>query len=105
MYTIEVEIYSDSPNKVVVRVPWRKYPGTLIQGDELFGLSRRADKACSVLLARFRSVPPNARELEGMSALLSLKDELRALLKHYKQVAWGRSASPPGTRTEILSKS
>jgi hypothetical protein len=86
MYKEEVEIHSHMPNKVVLRVPWRSYPGILIQGDSLLGLKGRADRACSALLARFRSVEPNAKELGGILALSELQDELRTLLNHYDRV-------------------
>jgi hypothetical protein len=90
MYKEEVEIHSHMPNKVVLRVPWRSWPGILIQGDSLLGLTGRADRACSMLPARFRSVDPNAKELESMLALSELQDELRTLLMHYKRVTHWR---------------
>jgi hypothetical protein len=90
MHKEEVEIYSDAPNKVVLRVPWRRYPGILIQGDDLSGLAGTVNKACSALLSRFRSTEPNAKELEGMEALLSLRDELSSFLRHYKRVSHWR---------------
>jgi hypothetical protein len=93
MHKEEMEIYSHTPNKVVLRVPWRRYPGILIQGDSLLRLKGRADKACSAFVARFRSVAPNEKEMEGMQAMRDLQDELRSLLSHYKRVTHWRRGS------------
>ena len=87
MFIGKVEVYSVATNKVVLRVPSRRYPGILIQGDDLSGLAAMASKACVTLLERFRSVDPNANELEGIQALHRLTDELGCLLKHYNKVA------------------
>jgi hypothetical protein len=84
--TEEVEIYSYEVNRVVLRVPWRRYPGILIQGDELSELGGQADRVSAWLLARFRSVDLDANDLEGVGALHSLTDELKSLLKHYAKV-------------------
>lgn len=82
MYTEEVEVYSLTTNKVVVRVPWRRYLGVLIQLDHLLGVKARTDRACSTVFALFRSVEPNAKVLEGILPQSKWQDELRALLKH-----------------------
>jgi hypothetical protein len=86
MFIEEVEVYSGATNKVVLRVPPRRYPGILIQGDNLFVLASMANRARSLLLARFRTVQPDPKELEGMIALCDLRDALRSLLKHYERV-------------------
>lgn len=89
-----VEVYSRAVNKVVLRLPGRRYPGIVIQGDDLSGLIALVNKASSLLSARFRTVSPDAKELEGLLALHRAQDELRMLLKHYNRVA--RSPwSPP----------
>lgn len=40
---IEVEIFTDQGNNAVLKMPERRYPGVLIQGDSLGNLSRTAD--------------------------------------------------------------
>jgi hypothetical protein len=42
MMKIEVEIYTDQRNNAVLRLPARKYPGILIQGDSLRNLAETA---------------------------------------------------------------
>jgi hypothetical protein len=59
MSTEEVEIYSYAPNQVVLRLPWRRYPGILIQGDDLSGFKGMAERACVGLLARSASEERN----------------------------------------------
>jgi hypothetical protein len=97
MFIAKVEVYSVATNKVVLRVPPRRYPGILIQGDDLSGLAGVANEACSLLLARFRTVQPNPKELEGMMALRNLQNELRSLLKHYNRASARAMKSPPDT--------
>ena len=47
MYTTKVEIFSDTTNRAVMRHPGRKFPGSLVQGDTLYGLCLLADDACA----------------------------------------------------------
>jgi hypothetical protein len=81
-----VEIYSDEPNKVVLRVPWRRYPGIHIQGDELSTLSSLANTASSALRDLSHGTEPTEEELRGRHALFELIDELQSLLRHYNNV-------------------
>lgn len=89
MYREEVEIHSAAPNRVVLRVPWRRYPGALIQGDELSGLSAQADRACAVLLKHIRREKMDCQEDKALSGLVELRDELCSLLRHYNLVTTG----------------
>jgi hypothetical protein len=71
-----VEIYSDATNAAVMRHPGRRFPGVLVQGDTLFGLWKRADMAC-------REAGPGSPGFEEMD---DLRNSLRDLLNHYKNV-------------------
>ncbi len=42
----EVEIYSDETNYAVLKHPGRHFPGSLIQGDDLYHLCLLADMSC-----------------------------------------------------------
>lgn len=85
----EVEIYSYEPNRVVLRVPWRRYPGALIQGDDLSTLSAEADRACAVLLKHVRREELDEQDDRALFGLVSLRNELRELLRHYNRVTRG----------------
>jgi hypothetical protein len=78
MRTESVEIYSDETNAAVLRHPSRKFPGVLVQGDTLYGLSQRADQLCSDLRDKLSS-----REFADLS---QLRNSLWSLLTHYKVV-------------------
>lgn len=89
MFTAKVEIYSAEPNRVVLRIPARRYPGALIQGDELSTLSVEADCACTVLLKHVRRDELDEQEERALSGLIRLRDELLDLLRHYNRVTKG----------------
>jgi hypothetical protein len=58
----EVEILDRTTNATVVRLPWRRFPGIVVQGDTLNG--RRADlrEAIDSLRAQDAASALNARE-------------------------------------------
>lgn len=80
-----VEVFSAEPNRVVLRVPWRRYPRALIQGDDLSGLYCMADKACEMLLKHFSPLELTFGQWEGIQALLSLRDDLYEIDEHYRE--------------------
>lgn len=49
MATIEVELLTNQGNNAVVRLPERKYPGVVIQGDTLNGLIATTSEAVEAL--------------------------------------------------------
>ena len=85
MRTESVEIYSDKTNMAVLRHPGRKFPGVLIQGDDLFALCLSADAACSGI---DRSEP-------GYAELNRLRNILWTQLNHYKNVMDAHEISMP----------
>jgi hypothetical protein len=78
MHTESVEIYSDASNAAVMRHPGRRFPGVLIQGDTLHSLCVSADSAC----AAARGVMSD----DDFQSLNELRNQLWALLTHYKSV-------------------
>ena len=78
MYKAEVEIYSDETNRAVIRHPGRKFPGVLIQGDNLHALCQVADRVC----AGGREGMPT----ESYTELNNLRNTLWSYLSHYKGV-------------------
>lgn len=72
-----VEVFCDETNFAVVRVPSRKYPGVVIQGDSLLDLIGTIKEAIELL----------DNDLEGAKgALTYLHDELSWRLEKYRQV-------------------
>jgi hypothetical protein len=78
MHVEKVEIYSDKTNSAVLRHPGRKFPGILIQGDNLHLLCQVADKVCSDGKA---SLAP-----ETYADMNRLRNALWDYLTHYKVV-------------------
>ena len=78
MYVEQVEIYSDTTNRAVLRHPGRRLPGVLLQGDTLSVLCRQADNAC--LHGR------RQMDAESYGELNELRNALWGLLTHYKAV-------------------
>ncbi len=74
----EVEIYSDTTNRAVLRYPRRNFPGILIQGDNLNQLCQLADAACSEGKSVLRS--------DAYDDLNKLRNALWGYLTHYKMV-------------------
>jgi len=85
MRTEPVEIYSDTTNMAVLRHPKRKFPGILIQGDDLFALCRAADAACSGI----------DRNEPGYAELNRLRNTLWSQLNHYRNVLDEHEISMP----------
>ena len=78
MRTDIVEIYSDQTNAAVMRHPGRKFPGLLIQGDNLYYLCHQADIACS----RAKNVVTS----DAYEEMNDLRNKLWSYLTHYKTV-------------------
>jgi hypothetical protein len=76
MRTEPVEIYSDSTNAAIMRHPDRKFPGTLIQGDTLYSLSKLAAGALAGAEA----------ETDQWYDLKELADALQSRIDHYTRV-------------------
>ncbi len=72
-----VEIYSDAPNNAVMRHPGRKFPGILLQGDNLH-----------VMVASLRYVMANDASLDKEPAgrLREVAERMEEMLAHYRSV-------------------
>jgi hypothetical protein len=78
MHVEPVEIYSDVTNRAVLRHPGRKFPGVLIQGDNLYNLCQRADQICAAA--------KEASSNEAYEEMNALRNTLWDYLLHYKVV-------------------
>jgi hypothetical protein len=88
----EIEVFSGSVNQAVVRMPGRRFPGSVIQGDSLsmlFGLARKIHADVAGLANE---------ELTGNAAeLLNLLD---ARIRHYERVLAQHNIELPYVRQE-----
>ncbi|MER5951300.1 hypothetical protein ABT127_35225 [Streptomyces sp. NPDC001904] len=75
MERVEAELFTDAGNDAVVRLPGRRFPGVLVQGDTLQILS--ADIAELVELCAAGDLK------EARQAASLLQEELRAKLQRY----------------------
>src|SRR5262245_3229858 len=72
----QVEVLSAATNASILRMPGRRFPGVLVQGDSL---SILLDEALDVLAAL--SDKPDS---EAFDAALNLAETLESLLAHYE---------------------
>ena len=73
MVKIEVDSFSNTPNAAVIRLPGRRFPGIVIQGDSL-----------KILHECVEEVARQTQELQ-IPALRDAADELRATINGYLQ--------------------
>ena len=78
MERIEIEVFSQTTNAAVVRMPTRRFPGMVIQGDSLHILYRLADS-----IAKTAASSANA---EFGSDAEQLKDFLARYVSSYEDV-------------------
>ncbi|AYC39902.1 DUF6959 family protein [Streptomyces griseorubiginosus] len=76
MERIEVELFTDGGNEAVVRIPGRRFPGVLVQGDSLHILR---SSVAEVMEACERGDLVEARDSAGL-----LLADLEALLGRYE---------------------
>jgi len=78
MKTKEIQVYSEESNLAVVRMPGRRFPGSVIQGDSL-----------SILYGLAVSLYQRALKIgddELMDEAEELKDLLEERIRHYETV-------------------
>ena len=78
MKKVEVEIYSQATNIPVIRMPGRKFPGSVIQGDSLMVLVGLAKEV-------FEKVK-NSDDADLVYGALELKELLEERIEHYESV-------------------
>ena len=77
MKQVELEILSETTNCPVVRMPQRRFPGVVIQGDSLKLLFDLADEVCGI------SAGMSNEDLAAAAA--ALKEKLAAYVAVYEQ--------------------
>lgn len=78
MQKLELEVYGTASNAAVVRVPGRRFPGVVVQGDTLATLLESAGEIAS------RAAYTSDDELLG--AAEGLRDQLASLVSQYEGV-------------------
>jgi hypothetical protein len=77
MKRVEIEMFSEATNCPVVRVPHRRFPGVVLQGDSLRNLFGMAEEVCKLAVG-----VPNP----GLSdAAEELRDTLAEYVTAYEQ--------------------
>jgi hypothetical protein len=66
MRRVEIEMFSETTNCPVVRVPHRKFPGVVIQGDSLSVLLCEAQGICKMVAENDPELPDAADYLKGL---------------------------------------
>jgi hypothetical protein len=78
MEKLELEVYSQATNQAIVRIPSRRFPGLVIQGDTLSSLANSA--------ASIYELAKKHADTELMEEACDLKDRFNDYLLHYEHV-------------------
>jgi hypothetical protein len=89
MKLVELEVYSETTNQAVVRVPGRQFPGSVIQGDSLSILCDDS-KDLSLRLQHL-----GITDEEALSLAQGLQEQLLGRLVHYQQVLAAHNVALP----------
>jgi len=76
MEYMELEVYSQSINRGIVKMPSQNFPGILLQGEMLSTLLRLAQS--------IHEKSQNTSEAELIDASVELRDSLQQLVTHYE---------------------
>lgn len=76
MEYIELEVYSQSINRAVIRMPSQSFPGLLLQGETLSTLSR--------LATSIQERAQNTTDTELIETSRELNDHLQKLISHFE---------------------
>jgi hypothetical protein len=93
----ELEIFSEATNSPVVRMPSRRFPGVLIQGDSLSVLF---DEAMTIVEALSES-----KDSEAFVTALEMAERLEAHLLHYEDTLKSHGIDFPYVRDPARSTS
>jgi hypothetical protein len=80
MEKAEIELYSEASNNAVVRVPGRRFPGAVVQGDTLASLH------ASAMDLSLRLKELGVKDEELLYGAQDLQERLLERLLHYQQV-------------------
>lgn len=72
---VSMEVFSRAANASIVRLPWRRYPGVVVQGDTLRTMAATAERLATALVTH-----PSE---DVRAASEELRDALFALNLHY----------------------
>jgi hypothetical protein len=78
MTTQEIEVYSEATNQAIVRIPSRRFPGIVIQGDSLSILAGLAEG--------IRDAAKRSSDDDLISDATQLSNSWEGLLLHYESV-------------------
>lgn len=90
MEKMELEVYSQATNQAIVRMPTRRFPGLVIQGDSMSVLADRAER----IYERAKA----SMDAELIAEARRLKDALNGLLLHYEIVLGEHDIQLPYSR-------
>lgn len=90
MKTEHIEVYSHASNCCIVRMPERKFPGVVIQGDSLSNLFDRAIDLIELLEGK--------TDEETFLSALELAQSLEGHLLHYEETLRQHGIGLPYTR-------
>ena len=90
MNTQQIEVYSNAAHQAIIRIPSRKFPGVVVQGDSL---SIMVDLAESI-----HDAIKNSPDEELASNAKQLRSSLDDLLLHYEIVLQEHCISLPHSR-------
>jgi len=76
MEYMELEVYSQSIDRGVVRMPSQSFPGLVLQGEMLSSLLRLAKATCEKL--------PDTTDVELMDTSRELMESIQKLVSHYE---------------------
>ena len=76
MEYMELEVYSQSIDRGIVRMPSQSFPGLVLQGETLFSLLKLAKSACEK--------SQNTTDAELIEATRDLAERLQKLVTHYE---------------------
>jgi len=92
MELVEVELLSDGGNNAVVRMPGRRFPGVLVQGDTLASLLSWAERVEALVKA--------GEQTEAREEAQALADELGRWLHGYEAALQRHDVKRPYVKTE-----
>jgi len=84
-----VEIFSDATNAPIMRHPGRRFPGVLIQGDELHAFCQSLDRALAEM----------SNKSEAYYDVNDLRNRLWDLKNHYNSVLTEHGITLPFSKT------
>ena len=87
MTKVTVELYTEQSNYAIIKLPKRKFPGVVFQGDSLFTLySRISDIFKKILQSKDKEVIDEITEIQNL---------LNDLVQHYENTLYKNNIELP----------